>query len=264
MRANCICWMLTSINLLACQHTTSRLEGSKVCLAPIFEMRYEFVAIMPDYMELDVDLDRAKGPLIIKLGAIDAPNTYQIRVHRVEKGVVARIITGIPSKVPVLEVSKILIDKKGKFDPFLLIIRTETLADGRQFLLVRARENLSEKNIGILEEEEVKLQLHTLLPEQMHVSSHHHESEAISVENGHIRKFYKMKSGKFRGKTLNDEDFQNIAEQYLTCLKSNNKSLIGSPPSIDRETKQEEEEEYEIIRDLGEENLSEEEEEEEE
>ena len=210
--------ILSISSAFACQHTDAGRRGKNPCYPPKFKMSYEFSKGLPEYVDLDVDMNRHDGDLLIRLSSTKKGDDLTIRVKSVEKGLLA-ILTLADKDIVPSEVSSYLIDDRGRNDPFLLVIQKEVDRRNKNVLVVRARETMDEPNRGIIKGNKVSIIHPDADLYYMHASEHHHDHGLISTKENELTKYYEMLGGKKAGQRLTFEEFQMEAEEYLRCVK---------------------------------------------
>ena len=211
-------WLMIGWLIVGCQHTPD--EGydwqDGKCLEPQFEMKYVFGSVMPEYLDLGVDMRRLPEPFTARFADGDSKESFKISIDRQQRGLSATIW----GRVEIGELQKqgqgLIVDRHGKDQPFMLVIETRTSSDGTQRVSVKAREMSDEPNRGIINKMVTGV-MPIINPEHLIVSGHHRG--LIVTEGTHVKEFYNMTSGRHAGKVVSPAQFQDIAESYLNCQR---------------------------------------------
>lgn len=211
--------------LFGCQHNgenrelgMARGEAEGECEEPQFEMVYRFSStVIPEYIDLGVDMKRATGPFFARFGKSDDQIDFEIRIEDTPEGLLAKVSGRSESGNMQEQAEGLIINRYGLGIPFMLVIETSIGVDGLHTVKVKAREMTDNKNGGIVSGEGVAGTMPTAGLEYLVVSSHHRG--LIVSEGAHIREFFRMKNGSAEGETVDQRKFQDIAESYLDCLK---------------------------------------------
>lgn len=215
--------LLLLVELLsACQHQRPA-EDSEVlgaagkggtCEEPQFEMKYLLGEVMPTYIDLGVELERAEGDFLAHLGR-DTTYETEIRVTKHEDGLLATIFT-LQTAGMQKQAEGLIINRYGINDPFMLVIESGADNGDPLAITVKAREMSERKNRGIIAGKGITALMPADNPEYLQVSSHHRG--LVVTEGGQVKERFFMKNGLHRGKTITPQKFQDIAEDYLFCI----------------------------------------------
>ena len=207
------CWLI-----VGCQHTPDEgydLQDGK-CLEPQFELKYVFGSVMPEYLDIGVDMRRLPEPFMARFANGDNKPSIKITIDRQQRGLLATIWGRVADGKLQKQSSGFIIDRHGKDQPFMLVIETRTNSDGTQEVSVKAREMSDEPNRGIINKTVTGVMPITN-PEHLIVSGHHRG--LVVTEGSHVNEFYRMTSGRYTGKVVSPAQFQDIAESYLDCQR---------------------------------------------
>lgn len=202
--------------ILSCQHTPDEgydLQDGK-CLEPQFEMKYVFGSVMPEYLDLGIDMRRLPEPFTAQFAENDNRPTLKITIDSKRRGLLATIWGRTANGDLQKQGQGFIVDRHGKNQPFMLVIETRTNSDGTQEVAVKAREMSDQNNRGIIDKTVTGV-MPTTNPEHLIVSGHHRG--LIVTEGTHVREFYHMTSGRHADKVVSPAQFQDIAESYLDC-----------------------------------------------
>lgn len=218
--------------LLSCQHNGEHRElgmsedaTESKCEEPQFEMVYKFSnAIAPEFIDLGVDMQRETGPFLARFGKSNDQTDFEIRVDDTPKGLMATISGRSESGTMQKQAEGLIVNRYGRKIPFMLVIETSVSADGLQSIAVKAREMTDNRNSGIVDGKGISGVMPTAELEYLIVSSHHRG--LIVSEGGQIKEFFRMKNGSMEDEVVDQIKFQDIAESYLNCLKSETKEEV--------------------------------------
>ena len=206
----------------ACQHQRTADDDSEAlktgkaddCEEPQFEMKYRLSQVMPAYIDLGVELQKAAGPFRASFGNGKNYDT-EIRIDKREEGLVATI--SVREGASMKQKAKgVIVNRYGVDEPFMLVIENGANNGDPREITVKAREMSERKNRGIVKGKGVSAVMPSENPKYLQVSSHHRG--LIVTEGGRVRERFFMKNGVHRGKTITARKFQDIAENYLFCL----------------------------------------------
>ena len=215
--------LLLCVGLLsACQHQRPAEDNEAlgttgkggVCEEPQFEMKYLLGEVMPTYIDLGVELERAKGDFLANFGR-DTTYETEIRVTKREDGLLATISTRQTGGMK-KQAEGLIVNRYGVNDPFMLVIESGAESGDPLAITVKAREMSERRNRGIVKDKGVTALMPAENPTYLQVSSHHRG--LVVTEGGKIKERFFMKNGLYRGKTITPRKFQNVAEDYLFCV----------------------------------------------
>ena len=216
--------LLLLVGLLsACQHQRPAEDNEALgttgkgaaCEEPQFEMKYLLGEVMPTYIDLGVELERAEGDFLANFGRKTTYET-EIRVTKREDGLLATISTRHPTGMK-KQAEGLIVNRYGVDDPFMLVIENGAEDGDPLAITVKAREMSERKNRGIIKKGKgITALMPDENPEYLQVSSHHRG--LIVTEGGKIKERFFMKNGIHRGKTITPRRFQDVAEDYLFCV----------------------------------------------
>ena len=208
-----ICWLI-----VGCQHTPDEgydLQDGK-CLEPQFEMKYVFGSVIPEYIDLGVDMRRSPEQFSARFADGENKPSLKITIDRQQRGLSATIWGRIANGKLQKQANGFIVDRHGKDQPFMLVIETRTNSDGTQKVAIKAREMSDASNRGIVDKMVTGI-MPTTNPEHLTVSDHHRG--LVVTEGTHVKEFFYMTTGRYAGKVVSPAQFQDIAESYLDCQR---------------------------------------------
>ena len=211
----------TALTFITCQHQRPSDDNEALktgkgtdCEEPQFEMKYKLGQVMPAYIDLGVEMQRAEGDFRASFGDGNKYDT-EIRIDKRAKGLVATVFTRQAEDMQ-KQAEGVIVDRYGVDDPFMLVIENGAEGGNPLAITVKAREMSERKNRGIVKNKGVTARMPAENPAYLQVSSHHRG--LIVTEGGSVRETFFMKNGIHRGKTISTHQFQDVAESYLFCL----------------------------------------------
>ena len=106
-----ICWLI-----VGCQHTPDEgydLQDGK-CLEPQFEMKYVFGSVIPEYIDLGVDMRRSPEQFSARFADGENKPSLKITIDRQQRGLSATIWGRIANGKLQKQANGFIVDRHGK------------------------------------------------------------------------------------------------------------------------------------------------------